>query len=132
MPGLIPDIPFSGFGVLICTDPSGTVAACKISKWSVDRRSGLSRFKITNNGIGVEKCKGNNRLYGIALDDIRIGQFRNILIKGVIGKLSAETWGINSEILKGKYLTTDVSGNIIVSDIITNIYCIDNNNVIIN
>lgn len=87
---------------------------------------------VTNNGIGVEKCKGNNRLYGIALDDIRIGQFGNILIKGVIGKLSAETWGINSEILKGKYLTTDVSGNIIVSDIITNIYCIDNNNVIIN
>lgn len=87
---------------------------------------------VTNKGIGVEKCKGNNRLYGIALDDIRIGQFGNILIKGVIGKLSAETWGINAEILKGKYLTTDVSGNIIVSDIITNIYCIDNNNVIIN
>ena len=86
---------------------------------------------VTNNGVGVEKCKGSKRLYGIALDDIRTGQFRNILVKGIVGKLSAEVWGINAETQKGKYLTADDSGNIQVSDIPTNIYCIDNNNVII-
>ena len=86
---------------------------------------------VTNNGVGVEKCKGSKRLYGIALDDIRTGQFGNILVKGIVGKLSAEVWGINSDIQKGKYLTTDDSGTIQLSDTHTNIYCIDDDNVII-
>lgn len=86
---------------------------------------------VTNNGVGVEKCKGSKRLYGIALDDIRTGQFGNILVKGIVGKLSAEVWGINAEIQKGKYLTADDNGTIQVSDIATNIYCIDDNNVIV-
>ena len=62
---------------------------------------------------------------------MRAGQTGNILIKGIVGKLSAEVWGINAEIQKEKYLTTDDSGNIQVSDIPTKIYCIDNNNVIV-
>lgn len=86
---------------------------------------------VQKNGNGIGKYKGLGNIYGIALDDMRAGQIGNILIKGIVGKLSAETWGINAEIQKGKYLTTDDSGNIQVSDIPTNIYCIDNNNVII-
>lgn len=86
---------------------------------------------VQKNGNGIGKYKGLGNIYGIALDDMRAGQIGNILIKGVVGKLSAEVWGINAEIQKGKYLTADDSGNIQVSDIPTNIYCIDNNNVIV-
>lgn len=92
-----------------------------IEKGSIVQKNG--------NGIGIYKGLGN--INGIALDDMRAGQIGNILIKGIVGKLSAETWGINAEIQKGKYLTTDNGGNIQVSDSPTNIYCIDNNNVIV-
>lgn len=86
---------------------------------------------VQKNGNGIGKYKGLGNIYGIALDDMRAGQTGNILIKGIVGKLSAEVWGINAEIQKEKYLTTDDSGNIQVSDIPTKIYCIDNNNVIV-
>lgn len=86
---------------------------------------------VQKNGNGIRKYKGLGNIYGIALDDMRAGQTGNILIKGIVGKSSAEVWGINAEIQKEKYLTADDSGNIKVSDIPTKIYCIDNNNVIV-
>lgn len=88
-------------------------------------------YIVQKNGNGIGKYKGLGNIYGIALDDLRTGQIGNILIKGIVGKLSSEVWGINSDIQKGKYLTTDDSGTIQLSDTHTNIYCIDDDNVII-